>query len=772
MPRSLMRVLQLVVACGLFVTFAAEVLAACASPANLRDWMTGAAPTAMPIRPAHCAELDQTPPDFSWPAHRRGAAYVFELRRPDSVVEKQTVARNWLLWGKVLAPGAYAWRVSVVLPKGRKTQPGAWRAFTIMSGAQTFLVPGEDVLIARAMSRERPRAFPTGAALKRLTASLKQERRVGWEMLLAGLRRPAKAAEGLEAPVWTARAYGQKAYSKALGDAKREAGKDLDHLLAAAFAYRATGQDDYRRMALAKLEEASRWPPEGATGVSHHQVAGRYAWMLALAYDWLHAELSVAERRVVRDAIARRVDALLAEFGLAEGKMDRMPYNSHGWVALGEMAATAALLVGDDSRATNWFEMTVQPFIQSISPWAGPEGGMANGTGYGIWDLTALMIPMDVIGYALDLNLYDKAPLRNMLPFLMQFIPPGSPVGAFGDAAENATDLWVGDFVRAYAMRAPSIEADGYASQWRPRRHLLMHLFAPVHGRMDTPVTLQGATGMWAKTSGWVAMHGDIADPMRTSVYFKSSPYGSFNHSHGDQNSFVIVSGGRPVLIDSGYYDYYKSPHWSKWYTQTRAHNAITFDGGNGQITGDRAAAGNIVGFEQRGDYDVAIGEAAEAYGGSVSMMRRTLIFVRPGTLIVIDRAVSPVARKWEWNLHALSEFSEKGPNTVVFGNGAGKTCVSAHSPKVLSFSQHQGFPVPPDPKWGVDRKSRPQWHGKFASVVPDRELVVVALITMACDSPPAIQVAAVEAGLLLDFGDYQFAVGVDGSVQRKPQIK
>lgn len=770
MARSLMGRLRLAVACGMLIAFAGEALATCASQAAVRDWMSEAAPTAMPVRPAHCDELGQTPPDFSWPAYRRGTAYVFELRRPDAVVEKRSVARNWLLWGASLAPGSYAWRVTTVLSNGRKTLPGAWRAFTIKAGAQTFLVPGEDVLTARATSRERPRAFPVGDALERLTKSLEQERHAGWEALLADLRLPVKAAEGLDLPVWTARAYGQKAYSKALGDAKREAGRDLDRLLAAAFAYRVTGQDAYRKMALAKLAEISRWPGDGATGVSHHQVAGRYAWMLALAYDWLYADLSVAERRTVRDAIARRMDALLEEFGIAEGKMDGMPYNSHGWVALGEMAATATLLVGDDPRANGWFEKTVHPFIQSISPWAGPEGGMANGTGYGIWDLTALLTPMDVVGYALGMNLYDKAPLRNMLPFLMQFIPPGSPFGAFGDAAENATGLWVGDFVRAYAMRAPSPEADWYASQWKPRRHLLMHLFAPAHERADVfPTVLQGPSGIWAKTSGWVAMHADIADPMRTSVYFKSSPYGSFNHSHADQNSFVIVAGGRPVLIDSGYYDYYQSPHWKKWYTQTRAHNAVTFDGGNGQTTGDRGAAGNIIAFEQHGDYDVAIGEAAQAYGGAASTMRRTLIFVRPGALIVIDRAVSPVPRRWEWNLHALSEFSEAEPDRIVVDYGSGKGCVSVHSPKGLSFSQQRGFPVPPDPKWGADRQSNPQWHGVYVSPVPEREFAVVALIEMACDSPRAIRVAAVQDELLLNFDEYRFAVGVDGSVRRMP---
>jgi len=760
--------------CGFSFCMAAaaigEAFAACEAAAPFRDWAAGASATSMPVRPAHCAQLDQTPPDFSWPAAGRSANYLFELRRPDGVVEKRTVRRNWALWGEALAAGTYAWRVSVSNPKGGEETVGAWREFVIQSGAQAFVVPDVSTLTERATTRARPRAFYAGEPLQRLHDSLKDERRAVWEALVGDLSVPAKPAQGLEAPVWMARAQGQKAYSRALGDAKREAGRDLDQMLAAAFAYRVTGGPAYKQMALAKLAEVTRWPAHGATGASHHQVAGRFAWMLALAYDWLHADLSESERRAVRDAIAARVEPLLDVFGIAEGRMDRMPYNSHGWVALGEIAATASLLVGDDPRATTWFEETIHRFIQSISPWAGPEGGMANGTAYGIWDLTALLIPMDVIGHALDVNLYEKSPLRNMTRFLMAFIPPGSPVGVFGDAAERQAGLWVGDFVRAYALRAPSPEADWYAEQWASRRHLLAHLFAPAEGGApngrEAP---QGAHGMWAKTSGWVAMHSDIGDPQRTSVYFKSSPFGSFNHSHADQNAFTVVSGGRAVLIDSGYYDYYRSPHWRTWYTQTRAHNAITFDGGRGQKAGDRAAAGHVISFEQHGDYDVAVGDAARSYDGAVNSMRRTLIFMRPDRLLVVDRAASSVPRKWEWNLHALSPFSETGPASIAIGYGAGQACVTVYSPQSLAFRQEQGFPVPPDPKWGAERPAEAQWHGQFIGHVPERELTVVALVETSCRSPTAMQVVAEGQGLSIGVDRYRFSIAADGSVIRMP---
>ena len=58
-------------------------------------------------------------------------------------------------------------------------------------------------------------------------------------------------------------------------------------------------------------------------------------------------------------------------------------------------------------------------------------------------------------------------------------------------------------------------------------------------------------------------------------LQFKSSRFGSFNHSHADQNSFILSAFGRPLLIDSGYYPWYGSPHDVGWTRQTIAHNAL-----------------------------------------------------------------------------------------------------------------------------------------------------------------------------------------------------
>jgi hypothetical protein len=54
---------------------------------------------------------------------------------------------------------------------------------------------------------------------------------------------------------------------------------------------------------------------------------------------------------------------------------------------------------------------------------------------------------------------------------------------------------------------------------------------------------------------GWVAMRSAWAEAARQSetlLLFKSSPFGSYSHSHADQNSFVLEAFGSPLLIDAG----------------------------------------------------------------------------------------------------------------------------------------------------------------------------------------------------------------------------
>ena len=77
---------------------------------------------------------------------------------------------------------------------------------------------------------------------------------------------------------------------------------------------------------------------------------------------------------------------------------------------------------------------------------------------------------------------------------------------------------------------------------------------------------------------GWAIMTDSLTDTDRVQLSFKSSPWGSNNHSHADQNSFIIQAYGENLAIKSGYYDSYHTEHDNNITRKTFAHNTITTD--------------------------------------------------------------------------------------------------------------------------------------------------------------------------------------------------
>jgi hypothetical protein len=205
-------------------------------------------------------------------------------------------------------------------------------------------------------------------------------------------------------------------------------------------------------------------------------------------------------------------------------------------------------------------------------------------------------------------------------------------------------------------------------------------------------------------------MHSDIASSARSSLYFKSSPYGSYNHSHGDQNGLLLSAGGQPLLVKAGWYDWYGSPLWNDWYRQTRSQNAVTYDGGKGQyVAGYRETIqynGKITAFAAQPTYDYTEGDATAAYAGALTMARRQVWHLRNANnaILVRDKLSSIVARTYEFNLHAPVTMTVESPSSVRIAVNGQSVCVRSLYPGA-AFAKWTG----PAPRAGVAED-----HGAF----------------------------------------------------------
>lgn len=684
------------------------------------DFLTRSDATLAPVRPADCATVMQTPPEFTWPPQNGSNAYQVILHFPGGRAESRTTSRNWLLWDAALAPGTYAWEVKV---SGDNHDTSDKRTFTIAPGAVPFVVPSAGAMLRRAREARHPRTW--SRELDDPIAAAGGERRAGLADLLQEVDNHLPDRVQAEPHSGSKNAN----YEDTVNEQKRT--------LAAAFAWAATHQPKYGADAARRLAEQAAWSTLGSMSYFQNDMASRtVAWTLALGYDWTYDYLSATQKRAILAAIRARTQPMFEDI---VARISTYPYDSHGNLTLGIVAAIGALTAGDIPEADTWLKEALPMAVAWTSPWGWQDGGFANGTTQGFWDTGANLPVWYIFRNAAGVDLAKKEWVRNHGRWMAYFVPPGTPANVFGDGEElNLAELW-SRVSKAYAHFAPSPLARWYASQWHKEDASRLELLLAPRNDIGSPQLPPGTPDAAAFPSiGWVAMHSSLADPMRASIYFKSSPYGSYNHSHADQNSFVVNYKGRRLAIASGYYDDYKTQHWLEWYKQTRAANAITFDGGEGQGVDDRKFAGEIVRFETTPAFDFAVGRAEKAYDGALTRAERTVVYVRPDMIVVHDALASQAPRAWEWNIHALNRIGKVSERAIVLKNGPAEMCVEMLAGPAVSFRETDRFTAPP-----AGRNMPNQWHGTFAATSRSPAADFVVLMRLGSDCSQAAPASA-----------------------------
>ena len=752
-----------------------------ASPAGActavsRDLLVTSDPGDAMIRPRECSSVEQNPPDFSWPYVGDGP-YKVNLAFPDGHVESRIAANNWLNWNAMLPAGSYTWTVT------RAGDASAPRQFTVGREARPFLVPDMSAVIDHLLAKPRPRGLPDDATL----AAMRSQR----ISALADLRGivdsrlgEALPPDGSHGDGFFYDSYGMKA-------------------LWALMAYVYQGTDIYRDDAKRRVLNLASWEPRGATSIDDHE-SYTLAWIVTLGYDWLGPVLAPAEKEQILSHLGTRIGDLynwiIAVHGWPPDNPGdgnpawKWPRDSHRNFATGMVAAMSTLLVGDLPAADTWLR-SVLPFALNVaSPWGGEEGGYANGTSYSLWEVGNLLSTWYVLRWATCgsertcIDLAQKAWVRNYGKFLAYFVPPtfaaevtvlgdrradaGTPLGLFGDGfAETQLFEERARYAKGYANFAPGKFACWYAAaavgEDQTRFEYLMSPPSTCAAAPELPPAAPASR--YLPTTGWMGMHSSLADLDRISVYFKSSPkpFGAFTHQSADQNAFVINAGGERLAIESGYYvehgGDYDSDHWQYWVKRTRSKNAITVDGGKGQIAFehqptpfrfDNFRYGSIIQQESAPGYDIVTGDATDAYNGALTKAVRSLVYLRPGTILVYDDLASDTPRTWEWNIHALNPFDVLSSGSRVrIVQGTQSLCIDmlAGPPRQftpLSAPDYDSWGRSNDPINDVsaapsDPGAAPQYHGKFASTQTSTAAEFIALLRVNVECNDAAPEAA-----------------------------
>lgn len=722
----------------------AAFLAAVSVPC-LADWAIPTAIDAIKPSPDQLQVQAQNPPSFAWsryPVYPRVASYVLEIRAGVNVVATYSTKRNFYLPSKALPSGSYTWRVRPV----SNTDWSTPRGFVIDATSKVFEVPELATLkanvLAHGRSRQLAKSFTPAA---QWSAAMRADRGASLTALTNEVNGKLGMAPVRDATWSTYTTLSADLKAASFADIASKLGATTRQLEAAALLYRLTGDIKYFNEAVKRGDELVALDPNGPTGYANQdQVTRAIALSLVKAADLLWLNLNADKRGLWLAAVNARVAPIYADLSGNDGRLDQYPYDSHGAEALGYLALISTLSLGDIAAAQDWFDFSIRTYVNSIYVWSGPEGGYSNGTAYGQFTTAVAVQLWPALSEASGVNLFSKPWSSGFAQFFMHFTPPGAPGHVFGDAHESFLDTGA---LKSFMARFNSPAAAWYVKNQLGVENPLYLLAAPYPLPVQTVQTFATpANAALYPSIGWVAMHSNIADRARTSVYFKSSPFGTFNHSHGDHNSLVIDSGGRRLLIEAGYQDYFMSPLGIAWYRTTKAHNAITFDNGIGQPVNDGllnlTRSGKVTAFSTTPALDFAEGDATQAYAGLLNLATRKVWYLRTqDAVVVLDKLTAAVAHSFEWNMHSNGTMVLEADGTVKITNVDRTLCI-----RNLSDMSKFQTRVGPAPKAGVVEN-----HGAFVRSA-DMKAEFLVVLDVGCKRP-AVSLSNTSVGRNLTVG-------------------
>jgi hypothetical protein len=654
-------------------------------PAGSLQWPTKQDGYSRRFQPGNHLVSTQNPPDFGWPFIDGADAYELQVATDSSfqsiVYEMNGISLNYHNVPQTFAGGqSYYWRVRYHKPEGSSAWSEALK-FRIDANYVPFVVPTVPELLS-AVPTEHPRMLTTPDNLEDFRARKDGDGKKTFDEINKHIQKrvkdeadPTKGPEALPA----------EPTNQSTAVATRDAVKVP--MMDAAFIYLITHDPDYANFAKRRLLHLASWNTK--TGTTSYEADDQIHRDIALtgatAYDWLYDALSQSERETIVKMVHDRATTIANDVLYDQNPITKKPNDSHGWAVFGYLGMIAIALLHDDidvngsnvsEDAQEWFNLIVPTYINLAPTWGGEDGGWGNGVGY--WQISTLSNKrfVDTLYAATGFSIYDKAYNRNEYLYPLYSLPFGQKIGQFGDNIDGSLGYGImrvnvhGSSTRNAQMLQNEV-AQWYAQQY-PYEYANEFTYLYEDSSLPARPPVEMPTAKYFDQIGEVMMHSSLFDPKRISLFFKSSPYGSFNHRHPDQNAIIIKAFGEDLTIDGGFYDSYSSDHNVLYTKQTFAKNAITYDNKKGQKPDDRDASGQITGFATNKDFDAAVGDATTAYNNyndptkpGLDLAQRSVIYVKPGAFVIVDNlnAREPGGSTFEYWLHADKSLTLDGEN-------------------------------------------------------------------------------------------------------------
>lgn len=621
----------------------------------------------------------QNPTSFTWPFVKEADSFDLILCSDEALTDVkykwEGIKLNLYTPNHTIEAGvSYYWAVRYHI-KGRTSVWSEPRRLRIDPDAYEAVMEDIDIIMSR-IPASHPRVFTTPEKLEEFR-SLKDTNEYAkkvYETYLEQVKRFVEEeklygdvnAENAGVDPNAAPSVQHIQYANYLNSAT---GDMTDQIMACGLVYLISGDKkigEYGRKAMLKLAE---WDPNGPSSAEKATQANRsIAICMARAYDWLYDLFSEEDKKIILDIIKQRTDpiAIYPEYNR------EYPYGSHEWTRYMYAGIVAYATYGEIEGYDKLLRDTIETFSM-VPSWSYEDGGWSQGSGY----YDARLIDkdfVDLLALGGVVNFYKRAWFQNEYLYTTYIWPVGS-YGGLGEGAgrtksENDKQVKSGIKRTAYFTNNPYAKwyVENAGGMFAVDNVGDYYAAACAEVESEAPAELQ--LSHMFKDVGVASLTSDLTDPNRIQLYFRSSSYGTNSHSFSDNNGFVISAFGENLMIHSGYYDAFGSPHEQNIYRASPSNNTITIANSKGQNQSDLHATGKITNFVNHIDFDLLTGDATRAYTNiHLGRFRRNIVYIRPDIFVVIDdlKANEDESKtaKFEWWINSLEDIS-------VYENGNG----------------------------------------------------------------------------------------------------
>jgi len=436
-------------------------------------------------------------------------------------------------------------------------------------------------------------------------------------------------------------------------------------------AYLLSGNAKYANSGIKWIMSLTAWDPEGPTRVTDFGDSG-IMHAMAIGFDSFYDLLSQDQKEKLLIAISERGAHFYDEW---VNSLEARLLSNHVWQHILERFFQTALAVKNElPLADDWLTYLYEIWIARAPILGYKDGAWSNGISYFRMNTLTMLSMTSTLKEITGVDFMQDEWYYNNPEWMIYAWPPGGSADGFGNDAyklgnEHYPKETNDQIFNAYPELNARLTGNPYAAWYVDKRlegtghkatdDKSLRWFFIQRGielsRPDPPKSFDLVQARVFREVGVAYMNTDLANASNNlRLAFKSSPYGSYSHTHAEHNCFNLFYGGKPLFSNTGYRPAMGDPHYLADFKNTRGHNGILING-MGQPFGSEAY-GWIPRFLHGEQISYVVGDATHAYDATdanelesmgnpaknnrdagLKNFRRHILMLQPNTILIYD---------------------------------------------------------------------------------------------------------------------------------------